>query len=221
MRKNKKDWDIETLLSVVGFVFELMRVITIALRKRGGTVYHLRRLIKEPALVDKTVAVLLEGEHCIRVNRGPFPAMSTLEKQFSQDGVSWLFNARVDWKRHSSRFGVSDVVADDVVMVVKEFSEKEVREIGGLTSENIIAWGLKNDLVPADEKETYAFGINSETAELQRQFWLVGLGAFALNDGHQYVAVLRSESGRRYLSGYRFGGGWVRGSRFLFVRKAS
>lgn len=52
-RKAKKDWDLDTLLSVVGFVFELVRVVVNALRKRNGNVDHLRRLLKEPELVDQ------------------------------------------------------------------------------------------------------------------------------------------------------------------------
>ncbi|MEK7655106.1 MAG: hypothetical protein AAB386_00275, partial [Patescibacteria group bacterium] len=52
-RKEKKDWSLDTLLSIVGFVFELVRVIVNALQKRGGTIEHLRRLLKEQDLVDK------------------------------------------------------------------------------------------------------------------------------------------------------------------------
>ncbi|MCX6778740.1 MAG: hypothetical protein NTU97_00725 [Candidatus Magasanikbacteria bacterium] len=52
-RKEKKSWGLEDLLSVVGFVFELLRVVVNALRKRDGTIEHLRRLLKEPDLVDQ------------------------------------------------------------------------------------------------------------------------------------------------------------------------
>lgn len=58
-RKDKKDWDLGDLLSVVGFVFELLRVVVNALRKRGGTIEHLRRLLKEPDLVDKVFDLIV------------------------------------------------------------------------------------------------------------------------------------------------------------------
>lgn len=58
-RENKKDWDLGTLLSVVGFVFELVRVTVNALRQRNGTVDHLRRLLKEPALVNQVFDLIV------------------------------------------------------------------------------------------------------------------------------------------------------------------
>jgi len=157
----------------------------------------------------------------VHVNRGSLPSKATLKKQFSNDGVSDLFNGKHEWKKHSSRMGASDVTAEEVVMVVKQFTPEEIEEMGGPESENIIAWGLKNGLVSADEKETYAFGINSETCDLQRKFWLVGLGSFAVRGGRRCVALLRSGSGGRFLGHGWFGSGWHASYRFLFVRKAS
>lgn len=58
-RENKKDWDLGTLLSVVGFVFELVRVTVNALRQRGGTVEHLRRLLNDPKLVDQVFDLIV------------------------------------------------------------------------------------------------------------------------------------------------------------------
>lgn len=58
-RKDKDKWDLDGLLSAIGFVFELLRVVVNALRKRGGTVGHLRRLLKEPDLVDKVFDLIV------------------------------------------------------------------------------------------------------------------------------------------------------------------
>ncbi|MBI2474836.1 hypothetical protein HYV69_00195 [Candidatus Uhrbacteria bacterium] len=58
-RSARKDWNLDTLLSVVGFVFELTRVIVNALRKHNGTIDHLRRLIKEPDLVDRVFDLIV------------------------------------------------------------------------------------------------------------------------------------------------------------------
>lgn len=58
-RGEKKNWGLEELLSVVGFVFELLRVVVNALRKRGGTIEDLRRLLKDSALVDQVFDLIV------------------------------------------------------------------------------------------------------------------------------------------------------------------
>jgi len=58
-RSEKKEWGLETLLSVIGFIFELVRTVVGALRKRGGTVDHLRPLLREPELVDKVFDLIV------------------------------------------------------------------------------------------------------------------------------------------------------------------
>lgn len=162
---------------------------------------------------------LPSDRHRVRVNRGPFPSMATLQEQFSKNGVSELFSGKYEWTKHSSRMGANDVTAEEVVMVVKQFTDEEIKKMGGLESENIIAWGLKNDLVPADEKEIYAFGINPETCDLQRKFWLVGLGSSAMHGDGRVVAVLRSVSDGRILGHIWFDFRWRADDRFLFVCK--
>ena len=160
---------------------------------------------------------LLANHYRVRVNRGPFPPMATLEEMYSKDGVSALYNGSYTWTKDRSRAGANDVTAEDVVMVAKQFTAEEIREMGGLTSENVIAWGSRNGLVAADEKETHAFGINPETRDLQRSRWLVGLGSSAMCDGHRRVAVLGSLSGGRVLVGGWFDGEWGSARWFLFV----
>ena len=61
-RKDKKEWSLDTLLSVIGFIFELVRVVVDALRKRNGTVDDLRRLLKEPELVDQVFDLIVRPE---------------------------------------------------------------------------------------------------------------------------------------------------------------
>lgn len=153
----------------------------------------------------------------VRVNRGPLPPMAILQEMYSKDGVSALYNGSYTWTKDHSRTGANDVTADEVVMVAKQFTEEEIREMGGLTSENIIAWGSRNGLVVADEKETHAFGINSETCDLQRSRWLVGLGSSTLGGVCRFVAVLGGGSSRRILGNLWFDGEWRSGRWFLFV----
>lgn len=45
-------------------------------------------------------------------------------------------------------------------------------------------------------------------------------GSFAMNDDNQYVAVLNSDSDRRYLNDNWFDNRWNRNNRFLFVRNS-
>ena len=76
-RKDKKDWGLEELLSVIGFVFELLRVVVNALRKRGGTIDDLRRFLREPDLVDKVFDMVVQKpvsviRHLINTDAKPF-----------------------------------------------------------------------------------------------------------------------------------------------------
>jgi hypothetical protein len=162
---------------------------------------------------------LLPNHYRVHVSRGPFPPMATLEEMYSKNGVCTIYNGSYTWTKDRSRTGVNDVTADEVVMVAKQFTGEEIREMGGSTSQNIIAWGIRNNLVAANEKETHAFGINPETCDLQRSRWLIGLGSSAMYDGDRYVAVLDSESGRRVLGLFCFGSEWDSDDWFLFVRK--
>ncbi len=60
MRSKEKNWNLRTLLSVIGFIFELIRVVVHGLEKRNGTIGHLRRLIKEPKLADRVFDLIIE-----------------------------------------------------------------------------------------------------------------------------------------------------------------
>ena len=218
-RNNKKDWDIETLLSVIGFVFELVRVIVNALRKRSGTIDHLRRLLKEPALVDKvfdlivvpgtaTKPVLDEGEYLVPIDYAPLPSKADLEKDYGKDNVSVIFDGR-EFTYHASCVGV-DQTPGERIMLVKHFGRNT-------ESEANIAEMDKLGYRPATHIEACAFA--KSNPELQRKFWIVALGSFALDGGRRCVAVLRSASGGRiFVSGW-FDSGWSADYRFLFVRK--
>lgn len=135
----------------------------------------------------------------VHVNRGPLPPMATLEEMYSKNGVAGLYRGSYMWTKDRSQTGANDVTAEEVVMAAKQFTAEEIRKMGGLTSENVIAHGFRNNLVVADEKETHAFGISLETCDLQRSRWLVGLGSSTVYCGGRGVAVLYSRSGRRIL----------------------
>ncbi len=172
-----------------------------------------------PCASDTQMGPLPLDHYRIHVNRGRFPSMEVLQEQFSKGGVSDLYNGKYEWKKHSCRSGKKDVTAKNVIMVVKQFTAEEIKEMGGLESENIIAWGLKNGLVPADVKETYAFGVNPETHDLQCQFWMVGLGSFTMRGGERCASLMGVSGGVRVLGRCWYDDSWHSDLRFLFVRK--
>ena len=224
--RQKKDWNIDTLLSVLGFVFELMRVVVTALRKRGGGIDHLRRLLKEPALVDKvfdmivdkaTEMVLRAGEYLVNVTYAALPSMTEIERLFTKNGVSVPLIGSYKWEQDRSREHFDSVPGHRVILL-KYFTPEEIEEMGGLEDENIIAWGLKNGYVPADRQEAYAFGINPDTRDLQLQFRIIALGSYTLLDDDRFVAVLGSYSGGRIFDTRRSGSEWDSDDHFLFVR---
>ncbi|MBI2475325.1 hypothetical protein HYV69_02770 [Candidatus Uhrbacteria bacterium] len=86
-----------------------------------------------------------------------------------------------------------------------------------IMSEDAIAEMDKLGYRPATHIETYSF--QKARPDLQRQFWIVALGSFALRGDGKYVAVLGSDSVGRIFGDSWFGNGWLADVRFLFVRK--
>ncbi len=58
-RKKETVLTLRSVLSVLGFVFELYRLIVHGLEKRKGGIEHLRRLIKEPQLLDRVLDLVV------------------------------------------------------------------------------------------------------------------------------------------------------------------
>ncbi len=165
--------------------------------------------------VNQTTGIIPRvGEYLINVTYA-FPAMSELEQQF--DAVSSLFAGSYEWEQHKSRKDF-DKAPGDKIFFVKHFTSEEIKEMGGPKSEHIIAWGLKNGYVVADEKELYAFGINPETRDLQRSFWIVALGSSTMAYCFRSVAMLFSDAGGRILGIDWFNHDRHSDYRFLFVR---
>ena len=141
-----------------------------------------------------------------------------LENDFSKDGVSEPFYGNDEWSNHSSCVDI-DLTPGPKIMLLKQFTPDEIQEMGGFKSKNIIAYMGARGYRPAIHLEIYAFGINPETRELQRQFWIIGLGSFTLRGALRYVAGLGVRDGWRLLDDHLFGYGWHAAHRFLFVRK--
>lgn len=191
-----------------------------AISADGGAERAIKALNREFSL-SVPDAELPADHYRVRVNRGPLPPMSVLEKQFSGD-VSHYFDEGCLWQKHRSRLGGNDVKAEEVIMVVKRFTKEEIREIGGLTCDNVIEWGLTYGLLPANEKEAYAFGTNPQTRRLLRGFSLVACGSLQMDQsGYHFVTLLENRHRGVSLSVGCFHGEWSTDMRFLFVRKSA
>ena len=220
MRQNKKDQAIGDVLSNLGFAFEVFKVITHAVLAKGGTMQHLRRVVKEGALQKQIADLivpagseierpLIDGEYRVPVAYDMPHSKSALESEFSKDGVSELFYGNYEWKNDRSCAEI-DQTPGERIMLVKHFNR-------AIESEDAIAEMDKLGYRPATHLEAYAFA--KVNPELQRQFWIVALGSSAMYGGSRGVAVLVSDSDGRVLDGRWFGDGWGSGPRFLFVRK--
>lgn len=220
MRQNKKDQGIADVVSNFGFAFEVLKVIAHAVMAKGGTMQHLRRVVKESAL-QKQIADLIvpagsemerplvDGEYRVPVAYDMPHTKSALESEFSKDGVSELFYGNYEWKNDRSCAEI-DQTPGERIMLVKHFNR-------AIESEDAIAEMDKLGYRPATHLEAYAFA--KVNPELQRQFWIVALGSSSMCGVNRFVAVLLSLSAWRVLAGFWFGRGWHSGDRFLFVRK--
>ncbi len=217
-RKEKKDWSLDALLSVVGFVFELVRVVVNALRRRDGTVDHLRRLLNEPTLVDKVfdlivvkaeAALPLPPDHySVFVPYGPIPSYAEMDKKLF-DSSSELWDAtKYALQSHKTCKDVDETPGN------KEFW---LPCLGEISSDEAIKKADTVGFRPPTFMEALAFA--AAHPDLQRKFSIVILGCFVLYYQFRYVPVLSSNDGRRGLDRRWFDYGWDADYRFLFVRK--
>lgn len=219
MRK-KKDQGIEEVLGNVGFVFEVFKAIAHAVLAKGGTMEHLRRLVKESQLQRQIADLIVpagsvvtyqphgEGEYRAFVSYAPLPSKAQLEAEFGKGNVSDIFDGRPFEK-------LASCLNMDETPEVKDFL---VKCFGRETqSEDNIAEMDALGYRPATHIEAYEF--QKVYPELQHQFWIVALGSFAKFDGRRFVAVLNADGFRRIFGSYWFGRRWGARGRFLFVRK--
>ena len=219
MRQSKKDQGIKEVLSDLGFAFEFFKAIAHAIMVKGGTMQHMRRVVKEGELQRKiadlivppgsTITQPLAGnEYLVPVTYAPLSSYAELEQEFGKGNVSYIFDGR-PFTKHASCSNILETPGNKIFFV-KHFG----REIN---SDTAIAEMDRLSYRPATHIEAYAF--QKVHPYLQREFWIVVLGSFALDDNIQYVVVLGINSGSRFFGRGWFGNGWNAGNRFLFVRK--
>ena len=151
-----------------------------------------------------------EGEYRVFVDYTMPHDKETLEREFSQDGVSLLFIGNYEWQLHPSCAKI-DQTPGERIMLMKHFGHDTVSE------PNIIEMG-KLGYRPAIHLEAYAFA--KANPKLQLQFHFVALGSSTMYEGGLCVAGLFSASHDRRIFGcYWRGTEWNSDDRFLFVRQ--
>jgi len=162
------------------------------------------RLPKEGSTTD-----LKEVEYVVDIKDEPIPPFTELNGKIFY-WCSQFWDIPIDEiKLHEYRKNIPDKVGVQIFLV-KHFGKK-------MDSDEVIAWGKENGYLPATFKETLAFA--KAHTEIQKQFYIVALGSFAMHGGGRCVAVPGSDSSRRIFGNGWFDGRWSSGSRFLFVRK--
>lgn len=210
MNRKKKDWDVETLLSIVGFVFELIRVVVNALRRRGGTIDHLRRLLKDPVLVDKVFDLIVDQTteiFRVKVEYGP-----SVIQRFGSAFDHGSLNEEIVDKEVESCQGVSRENREVVFEYVC---------LGRLATEDeAIAEMIHRGLRPALIEEGLCFA--KQFPNEQRKFDISIIGSILLGPRNSYRTTARlrySELGRQIQLAIFRDGRFEQETRFLAVRE--
>jgi hypothetical protein len=157
--------------------------------------------------------------YLVHITYAAVPSRTELEKEYSdKNSVSEILDGRA-WELHESCKGMDEAPGERIFWT----AAPPVEMLDD--SEKIIAWAAaqKSDFAPkgyrpATHQEEIEFA--RKHPELQKKFWIVALGSFAMDGGNRYVAVLRSASARRVLYDVCwFDFRWASGSRFLLVRR--
>ena len=160
---------------------------------------------------------LHEDEYLVTITGDPVPSFAELQKEFSEDQVSLIFDGR-PFQKHGSCVHLKETPR------VKLFWVVEPPKIIASDSEKIIAWGNKQRRVAlngyhvATKEEAYAF--QKAHPEPQCHSLIVALGSSALVGNKRHVVVLGSDSVGRFLADEQFDYKWPIGIKFLFVRNA-
>jgi hypothetical protein len=143
----------------------------------------------------------------ITIKNVPNPIYTALGKAY--DWVSGLWHERHAVKLQGSLRELTLSTGDKVVFL-KRFDRR-------VTNSQAIDWAFENGYRLAFPAEREAF--SKANPDLQRNFWIVDLGSFALSGNRTYIHVLREDSHEWSLTDDTFFWGWPPETHFLFVRE--
>lgn len=220
MRQNRKEQGIAEVVSSFGFAFEMLKVIAHAVMAKGGTMQHLRRVVKESTLQRQIADLivpdgsteerpLVDAVYRVPVSYNMPQNRERLEADFSKDGVSETFFGNFQWQPHSSCAEI-DQAPGERTMLLMHFNQV-------IESEEVISRMNAQGYRPATHLEAYAFA--KANPDLQRKYCIIALGSSTRHGDHHVVTVLYGGSDRCLLSDHWVGDGWRSGFRFLAVRK--
>jgi len=172
------------------------------------TIQNMVKLAHTDWLKEQPVKPLAKNEYLVPVTYAPLPSFVELEQEFGEGNVSCIFDGR-PFTKH---FSCSDIpeTPSSKVFLVKHF-DREINSNEAINEMDKLGYR------PATHIEAYEF--QKAHSDLRLQFRIVVLGSFAMVGGSQFVAVLRSDPGRRSFDFIWFDIRWHADNRFLFVRK--
>lgn len=222
---NKKDRDLKDVLGNVGFVLEVFKVLVHAVLALGGTIEHMRRLIKEPELA-RSIARLIVPEIALSlpVGGGPYrggPAGAPVFRAFVQyvQPAYAILKQAFDWVYDGYK-NAEFTAIEACKNVLREACEIEFELVHfgkDMSTDVILAELDKRGLRPALYEELLAFA--AKYPELQKQFPIVALGSVCRNDGDLFSPYVSWGGDERSLNFAWFDYGWGGVCRFLAVRK--
>jgi len=203
---------VRSLLSDLGFMFEMFKVLIHAVLKLGGTREDLKRIVKEPALVDEIAKLIVNAKSA---------AADTFRAMVDYTTPSYTeLKTRFDWVNdwyERVEFKAIDICRS----VSREPCEVEfvyVHMDRSASTDEILAEMEKRNLRPALYEEGLAFA--KAHPDEQRKLPIVMLGSVCVGPaGDRSVACLSVVSGGRSLRLGVVEGDWGANYRFLAVSK--
>ena len=206
---SKEEKDLKEVLSNWGLAFELLKVLVHSILKKGGTIEHLRRLLKEPDLVSKVADLLVDKSVAAFSAIVTYiqPNLAELKQKFSWVNSDY---AKADFKPIDR--------CKDVSRDTREVAFEYVHMGRDASTDEVLAEMDRHGLRPALYEELLAFG--AKYPDEQRQFPIIALGSVWRDfNGDLCVAYLNRNDSERGLGLDWISDRWGGGCRFLAVRK--
>jgi hypothetical protein len=218
MARKKMEAGLAEMVSGWGFAFEVLQKLAVAVTELGGNLDHVRRILREPALVVMIAQLLvgtatgqpladLPADHYRVFVNYVLPPMVTLKALFNY--VSDMWDGR-PWTLHGSVKNVTQTPGE-LVFFLRSFGTK-------MTSEDVVTWAAATGYRVATHLEALAFA--QAHPDILRTRLYVALGSVVHSDVRMYFYLAPSAGvDHRGLNGFTGVGGWRHDVYFLLVRK--